>query len=400
MIYNDFKGMKLSALGFGMMRLPLLQDGKTVDRELTAAMIDYAISHGVNYFDTAVPYHSGMSEIVAGEILQRYPRESYMLADKFPGHQHAEEYDPQEVFESQLRKCRTEYFDFYLLHNVCESSADVYFDKKWGILDYFVKQKENGRIKHLGFSSHADLEMLRTILDSEYGKYMEFCQIQLNYVDWTLQKAREKVALLESYGIPVWVMEPLRGGRLASMPEEVTAEMRKLRPEESTAAWAFRWLQRIPQVKMILSGMSDMEQMKDNIRTFESFSPLNEEENSLVGTAAAGMHRAVPCTACRYCCDGCPAGLDIPVLVAAYNDLSLQFSLTPMMRLEAMPEEKRPSACLQCGSCESICPQKIAVPEVLSKLAGLYEKSPKWSEICVERAAEAAKLEASYLLKK
>ncbi len=392
MIYNDFKGEKLSALGFGMMRLPLLPDGKSIDREQTARMIDYAIAHGVNYFDTAVPYHSGVSEIVAGEILHYYPRESYFLADKYPGHQHAESYDPAETFETQLRKCRVEYFDFYLLHNICENSFGVYDDPKWGILDYFVEQKKAGRIRHLGFSSHADLDMLKTILDSEYGKHMEFCQIQLNYVDWTLQKAREKVELLESYGIPVWVMEPVRGGKLAVASDDVTEKMRMLRPDESTAAWAFRWLQDKPQVKMILSGMSDFEQMKDNVKTFEAEKPLNAEEKELLSSAVESMHKIVPCTACRYCCDGCPAGLDIPVLISAYNDLSLQFSFTPVMRLEALPEDKMPSACLQCGACSGICPQKIDVPEVMSKLSALYDESPKWTEICRQRALEAAAL--------
>lgn len=394
MYYNDFKGDKLSALGFGLMRLPVLADGKTVDTALTSRMTAYAIENGVNYFDTAVPYHCGLSEAVIGDILSNYPRESFFLADKYPGHQHAESYNPAVTFEEQLRRCKVDYFDYYLLHNICESSWGVYSDPQWGILDYFMEQRRLGRIRHLGFSSHADLDMLKEILDSPYGAEMEFCQIQLNYVDWTLQNAEAKCALLGSYGIPIWVMEPVRGGKLASMSPETTASMRALRPEVSTASWAFRWLQDIPGVTMILSGMSDMAQMEDNVRTFASREALSGDEKLLLYGAVREMHGTIPCTGCRYCTEGCPMELDIPMLIKAYNDLSLQFSLTPMMRIEALPEEKRPSACLQCGACAQICPQKIDIPSVMLSLDELYAKSPKWSEICRTRAAEAARLEA------
>ena len=394
MYYNYFKDDKLSALGFGLMRLPVLEDGKTVDSALTEKMVALAIGNGVNYFDTAVPYHCGRSESVIGDILSAYPRDSFFLADKYPGHQHAESYDPASTFEEQLRRCKVEYFDYYLLHNICESSWDVYSDAKWGILEYFVEQRRLGRIRHLGFSSHADVEALKMILDSPYGAEMEFCQIQLNYVDWTLQKAKDKCALLASYGIPIWVMEPVRGGKLASMSPDVTASMRASRPDESTASWAFRWLQDVPGVTMILSGMSSMEQVVDNLKTFSFRGALTQAEKALLDKAVGDMLDSVPCTECRYCTEGCPMGLDIPMLIKAYNDLSLQFSLTPMMRIEALPENEMPSACLQCGACSRICPQKIDIPSVLSSLDELYSKSPKWSEICKVRAAEAARLAA------
>lgn len=392
MIYNEFAGERISALGFGTMRLPLKEDGKTIDRDLAFKMVDYALENGVNYFDTAVPYHSGMSEIVIGDALSRHPRESFLLADKFPGHQPADSYDPAATFETQLRRCKVDYFDFYLMHNITESSWDVYSNPEHGILKYFVEQKKLGRIKHLGFSSHAELELLRTILDSEYGEHMEFCQIQLNYLDWTLQKAREKCDLLASRNIPVWVMEPLRGGKLANLCERHTDMLKELRPDESTAAWGFRWLQDFPEVKVVLSGMSDMNQMVDNIKTFEERKPLTDSEKDALAQIAEDLKSSVPCTGCRYCCDGCPMELDIPTLVAAYNDLSVQFSLTPMMRLESMPEEKRPHSCIGCGACTGICPQKIDVPKIMEDLAAIYDRSPKWSEICVQRAAEAAKI--------
>lgn len=395
MIYSDFKGLKLSKLGFGTMRLPLLEDKKTIDKEQVALMTRYAIEHGVNYFDTAFPYHGGLSEVVIGEILKDYPRESWYLADKYPGHQHSESFNPAETFELQLQKCGVDYFDFYLLHNVCENSMDNYMNPKWGMADYFVEQRRLGRIKHLGFSSHADLPALQAFLDSPYGAEMEFCQIQLNYLDWTLQKAREKCEIIARKGIPIWVMEPLRGGFLAHFAEEKEAVLKNLRPDESVPSWAFRWLQGLPGVTMILSGMSDFSQMQDNVRTFESESPLTESETATLMDVAASLHNPVPCTGCRYCCDGCPMGLDIPTLIAAYNDFSLGFSFTPLMRIETLPEDKQPSACLGCGACEGICPQGLPIPEVMSKLADKFASTTKWADICRQRAEEAARLAAS-----
>jgi hypothetical protein len=392
MIYSSFKDLRLSKLGFGAMRLPLQGDGKTIDAATVKEMVACAMEHGVNYYDTAFPYHAGFSEIVLGEALKAYPRDTWYLADKFPGHQHHLGMTPAEVFEQQLEKCGVDYFDFYLLHNVCENSLDNYLDPSKGIVDYFVEQRRLGRIRHLGFSSHADLDALQTFLDSPYGAEMEFCQIQLNYLDWTLQKAKEKCKILNDRGLPIWVMEPVRGGRLAALGDEADAALRVLRPDESVAAWAFRWLQSVPGVTVILSGMSSPEQMADNVRTFEAERPLSEAEEAVLMDAVAPLRSRVPCTACRYCCDGCPMELDIPMLIAAYNDLSLGFNFTPMMRLEALPEEKRPSACLSCGACAEICPQGIPIPDVLAGLSERYDSMPKWSDICRQRAEEAARL--------
>ena len=389
MIYSDFKGLKLSKLGFGAMRLPLLEDKKTIDKAEVARMTKYAIEHGVNYFDTALPYHAGLSEVVIGEVLKEYPRESWYLADKFPGHQPSDSFDPAGTFESQLKKCGVDYFDFYLLHNVCENSFANYMNPEWGILEYFVEQKKLGRIKHLGFSSHADLPALQEFLDSPYGPEMEFCQIQLNYLDWTLQKAREKCEILTARGLPIWVMEPLRGGHLAHFAEDKEAVLKALRPDESVPAWSFRWLQSIPGVTVVLSGMSDLSQMEDNVRTFESENPLSEEETAALMKLADSLHKPVPCTGCRYCCEGCPMGLDIPTLIAAYNDFSFGFSFTPLMRLDTLPEDKQPSACIGCGACEGICPQGLPIPEVMSKLADKYASMPKWVDVCRQRAEEA-----------
>ena len=387
MIYSDFKGLKLSRLGFGAMRLPMI--GNEIDEEQVARMVDLAMERGVNYFDTAYPYHGGESERVLGRVLASYPRESYYLATKFPGHQLASSYNPAQIFEEQLEKCGVDYFDFYLLHNVYDKSMPTYLDPRWGILDYFVEQQKKGRIRHLGFSTHGTVEWMEEFLN-RCGEHMEFCQIQLNYLDWTLQRAEEKCALLARHNIPVWVMEPLRGGKLAALSPENEAKLKALRPQEGVPAWAFRWLQGIDNVKVILSGMSTYAQMQDNVHTFEQCAPLNEEENQALMDIADGLKNSVPCTGCRYCCDGCPMGLDIPRILASYNDFRYAASFNAYMWLEGEPEDKRPAACIGCGKCAQICPQGIDIPGAMKDFAERIAEQPSWAQICRERE-EAAK---------
>ena len=388
MITNDFQGKKLSRLGFGTMRLPTNADG-SIDEAQTAEMTAYAISHGVNYFDTAYPYHGGESERVIGRVLKAYPRESYYLATKYPGHQILSTgYNPAEIFEEQLQKCGVEYFDFYLLHNVYEKSMETYLDKRWGIIDYFKEQKRLGRIKHLGFSCHAETKGLKEFLDV-CGDDMEFCQIQLNWLDWTLQDARGKYDLLTARGIPVWVMEPVRGGRLASLSDAEEAKLKAYRPDDSIASWGFRFLQGLPNVKMVLSGMSNMAQMEDNVKTFTEVKPLSEEETALLLDIAEGMKDSIPCTACRYCCDGCPAELDIPGLISTYNELRFSPAVNVAMRIEFMPEDKKPTACIGCGQCTQMCPQNINVPGALKDFAEKLSELPSWAEICRQREMAA-----------
>ena len=395
MLYREFKDKKLPLLSFGAMRLPLLPDGsdKDIDFELFQKMVDYSMENGINYFDTEYPYHGGMSEIYTGKSLSKYPRESYYLATKYPGHQICDEYDPADVFEHQLEKCGVEYFDFYLLHNICESSMDTYSDERWGIIDYFVEQRRLGRIRHLGFSSHGRLDNLREVLD-RWGDILEFCQIQLNYLDSTLQDAYAKYELLTERGVPVWVMEPVRGGKLASLTPENEAKLKALRPDDSIASWAFRWLMELPNVTTILSGMSNMEQLVDNIGTFSNDAPLSSQEMTLLGEIAEGMQNTIPCTACRYCCDGCPMGLDIPMLLDTCNELRFSASVNTGMRIEALPAEKRPHACINCGACSQICPQQLDIPAYLAELSSLYDALPKWSDISRVRSAESEALKA------
>ena len=376
MIYKEFQDIRLSSLGFGMMRLPGGCDNPQIDEAQTAEMIDYAIRNGVNYFDTAWGYHQGNSERVAGKLLSEYPRESYYLASKFPGYDVSNFGHVEEIFEEQLKKCRTDYFDFYLLHNIYEKNIDAYLDDEtYHTVSYLLEQKAKGRIRHLGFSAHGEYAVMERFL-AAYGDKMEFCQIQLNYLDWHFQKADKKVELLNRHNIPIWVMEPLRGGRLATLPEDAAYKLRALRPEETVPGWAFRFLQSVPGVTMVLSGMSDLTQMKENIATFSEDKPLSKEElDALVGIADDMVRGGIlPCTACRYCTSYCPQGLDIPRLLALYNEHTFTGGgfLAPMA-VEALPENKRPGACVACRSCEAVCPQQIKISEAMAAFAKLLQ---------------------------
>lgn len=369
MIYRDFQNVKLSALGMGAMRLPVVDgDDSKIDEAAAFAMVDEAMARGVNYYDTAWGYHNGNSELVMGKALARHPREKFYLATKFPGYDLSNMGKVEEIFEKQLEKCQVEYFDFYLFHNVCEMNIDAYLDPKYGTYDYLLAQKKNGRIRHLGFSAHGDYDVMKRFLEA-YGKDMEFCQIQLNYLDWDFQDAKRKVELLNQWNIPVWVMEPLRGGKLASLAPEDEAKLKALRPDEGIPAWAFRYLQSIPSVVVTLSGMSNMEQMKENIATFETDKPLNETELETLHAIAQGMVKKIvlPCTACHYCTSHCPQGLDIPNLLSLYNEHCFtQGGFIAPMALSAIPADKQPSACIGCRSCEAVCPQGIKISEAMA----------------------------------
>ena len=369
MIYRDFQGMKLSALGFGAMRLPVIDgDDGRIDEDAAIRMVDTAMKNGINYYDTAWGYHGENSETVMGKALARYPRDSFYVATKFPGYDPSNWGKVEEIFERQLEKLGVDHFDFYLFHNVCEMNIDAYLDdEKYGIYSYLMKQKQNGRIRHLGFSCHGAMDVLKRFLDA-YGDDMEFCQLQLNFLDWTFQNGKGKVELLNEKNIPVWVMEPLRGGKLARLDAEYEAQLKALRPDEEIPAWAFRFLQSIPSVTMILSGMSNEEQLEKNLVTFAEEKKLSEEEMAaLLGIAEKMLSvGTVPCTACHYCVSHCPQGLDIPTLISLYNEHAYSGGgfIAPMA-LSALPEDKLPQACLQCRSCEQVCPQQIKISEVL-----------------------------------
>lgn len=373
MIYNEYKDLKLSALGLGSMRLPVVDgDDTNIDVEAAREMVAYAMKAGINYYDTAYGYHGGNSEIVMGELLAEYERGSFFLASKFPGYDLKNMGRVEEIFEEQLKKCQTPYFDFYMFHNVCEMNIDGYLHPKNGILDYLLEQKRNGRIRHLGFSAHGDIDCMTRFLET-YGEHMEFCQIELNYFDYKFQDARGKVNLLDEWDIPVWVMEPVRGGQLASLSDQNTDRLKKARPDESVPAWAFRFLQSFPSVKVTLSGMSNMEQLKENIETYAESKPLNDKEMELVLSIADDMisTTTVPCTGCHYCVSKCPKGLDIPRLLKLYNEAMVAGSgvFISSMALSAADKAKRPDSCIGCRSCEKVCPQTIKISEEMKRFA-------------------------------
>ncbi len=372
MIYKQFQDVRLSALGFGCMRLPTVDgNDSNVDETEAARLIARAMEGGVNYYDTAWGYHGGNSELVMGRILKAYPRDSFFLATKFPGYDLSNMNKVEEIFDRQLEKLQVDYFDFYLFHNVCEMNIDAYLDPKNHIYDSLMARKKAGQIRHLGFSAHGNLDTMRRFLEA-YGRDMEFCQIQLNWLDWGFQDARGKVELLNEWNIPVWVMEPLRGGKLAKLSDEYAAKLQELRPNENIPAWAFRFVQSVPTVTMVLSGMSTMDQVEGNLNTFSEEKPLSEEERRTLLAVADSMtgRTSVPCTACRYCTTHCPQGLDIPMLLELYNEHSFTGGgfIAPM-RIAQLPAEKRPSACVGCRSCEAVCPQQIKISEALADFA-------------------------------
>ena len=388
MITKQFRDtpLNLSTLGMGMMRLPTVggEPGAPVDRKEAEEILRYVYEHGVNYFDTAYRYHGGESELVAGEILSQFPRESYCLATKLPGHMmhykdgkigfhgylsnfHCDSI--ADIFEDQLKRCKTDYFDFYLLHNVCESSISFYTNENVGAIEYLSEQRKLGRIRHLGFSCHARYDTLDEFL-TKYEGVFEFVQIQLNYLDAKLQDAVKKYDVIVKHGLPVWVMEGARGGKLINLPEKAQSILKAVHPEDSMAKWAFRYLQSLPGVQVVLSGMTHLNQAVENCEIFSSSAPLTPEEMTALDNVVDEMLQLVPCTGCRYCTEECPMELNIPKLISVYNDR--KFSGGPLwFNIDPENPADQPSRCISCGSCESICPQGITVPVLMRELADM-----------------------------
>ena len=369
MFYNEFCGEKVSKLGFGAMRLPPVNPDEprgAIDRERAIALIREAYNKGINYFDTAYVYGGGESERIVGEALSVFPRDSYFIATKWPGlHPPKEGWNAENVkavFEEQLEKLGVDYVDFYLLHGIMEMDEHLYTDE---IADYFYEQKKAGRIRHFGFSSHAKPNLLKKLV--EWKPYFEFVQIQLNYLDWSLQNAEEQYNILKEHNMPIIVMEPVRGGKLAKLDDSLEAEMKQMRPDDSAAAWSFKFLNGLDNVKVILSGMTYEDQLADNLSTFAEDSTLTDEQkNYLFDKVVPSMLDSVPCTACRYCCEGCPMKLEIPVLISIYNEMNFAGH---SFRANGLKENELPSRCVACGKCMKVCPQGIKIPEVLHKMA-------------------------------
>jgi len=386
-IYNEFKGLKLPQLGVGGMRLPTEASSETVCEKTVAQMVEYAFKNGINYFDTAFFYHAGQSEIVLGKVLANYPRDTWYLADKFPGNfiefkdgkfemdvspmgMEPRTYStPKEIFEHQLKTCGVDYFDFYMLHQVSESTYDLYTNEKAGIIDYLLEEKKAGRIKHLGMSSHGRYETI----DKFLTKYdcIEFVMIQLNYLDWTLQEAGKKYEVLKKHKMPIFVMEPVRGGLLAKPGAEAEAILRKARPDDTPVNWAFRYLQSFPEIVLTISGMSNMEQLVENVSFYTKSNPTSEAEKAILKQVVDGMATFVPCTSCRYCCGACPMKLDIPMLIATYNEANHGVTWYVEDVLDSLADDKKPGSCTACGACNPLCPQDIDIPDTFKKFCDL-----------------------------
>ena len=378
MYYNDFHDLKLSGLGLGCMRLPCIDgDESRPDPAKVQEMIDYAIENGVNYFDTAWGYHGGNSEAIIGEALSKHDRSEYYLASKFPGYDRKNFDRKEEIFETQLERCKTDHFDFYLCHTLTEENEPWYMDDELGLLDYLVEQKKAGRIKHIGFSCHSGFDTMHNFV-KKYWKHLDFCQIQLNYLDFEFQDAKSKVEYLNNLGMPIWVMEPLRGGKLAQSCLGGEKMLAKSNPDFTPANWAFAFLQSVPGVTMILSGMSNMEQLQQNIEFFGEKHRISDDDIATLLTAAhfdtqgAGT---VPCTACRYCVSKCPQGLPIPDLFAEYNEaVYAKKTSISAGTMSSYPEDKWPTKCIGCGECAKVCPQHIDIPGTMKKFGEMIEK--------------------------
>ena len=367
MYYKKFHDLSLSALGFGALRLPLEgEGGGRIHRAEARKVLDCALDLGINYIDTAYTYNDGDSERFLGEALAGRPRDSYCLATKF----YAVSGKPvEEVFEEQLRRCRTDYFDVYMLHGLDENYISDYMDEGKDYIGYLQRQKEAGRIRCIGFSSHANPRTLERFLS--WNDRFDMALIQLNYLDWTMLDARGQYELLTRRGIPVWVMEPLKGGRLSQLSPEAAAILKEAAPERSLSSWGFRFLMGLPNVKVVLSGMSTTEQVTENAETFRREDPLNEKEQAALRRAASVFmeQMGVPCSSCRYCCSACPAGLDIPLLIKGYNEYRVSGETWRVVDYER--RERGAEACLRCGACLKRCPQKIDIPGTMARLAAL-----------------------------
>ena len=357
-------GIETSLLGFGCMRFPTTAEGK-IDREQAEKMLDKAYEMGVNYYDTAYPYHDGESELFVGSAMKKYDRSSFYLATKLPLWKIEKLEDVEETFNEQLQKLQTDYVDFYLMHAVSKDRWDKMV--AMGVVEKLEQLKEEGKIRYLGFSFHDEYEVFEEVL--RYRDW-DFCQIQLNYMDTEIQAGMKGYALTEELDIPLVIMEPIKGGSLAAFAEDITAKFRGLDPDASTASFALRWIGTLPNVKVVLSGMSNMGQVEDNLKTFGEFKPLSDEEQKTIKEIVDLINSRVQngCTGCAYCMP-CPAGVDIPGCFKAWNTYHMyqNYNVVKWSWEKAMGEAKQAKNCIKCGKCEGACPQKISIREDLAK---------------------------------
>lgn len=406
---NPKTGEKVSILGYGCMRWPMTQnpagEGEIIDQDAVNRLVDYAIAHGINYFDTAPPYVRGLSEEATGIALSRHPRDSYFLATKMSNHHLArtglkgkELYDASvAMYRNSLEKLKTDYLDYYLLHNLGGETGLPFLMQRFfdsGVLDFLVKEREAGRIRNLGFSYHGDVKVFDYMLSLHDEIHWDFVQIQLNYVDYRHASgmnfnAEYLYSELEKRNIPAVIMEPLLGGRLASLTDHLNAQLKQREPEESIASWAFRFSGSFPGVLTVLSGMTYMEHLQDNIRTYSPLRPLSDEEFDMLEETAVEMisYPSVPCTACEYCMP-CPYGINIPGIFAHYNKCINEGNIPASRQSKnysearraflvgydrSVPKLRQADHCIGCNQCAPHCPQSIDIPAQLHRIDHFVE---------------------------
>ena len=366
---KKYKNLDISVIGFGAMRLPQ-KDGEP-DIEKTQEMVDYAMEHGINYYDTAWFYHGGKSELAVGEVMKKYPRNSYYLADKMPLRILKDKSEVIPTFEEQLKKCRTDYFDFYLAHNINKTEWKTL--KECNVYEQLLQKKQEGKIKYLGFSIHDTPELLEEVVNTYKW---DFVQLPINPIDWKTVDAKRQYEIATKAGLPVVVMNPLKGGQLSTLSEKAVEILKSANPDVSPSSWSLRYSASLPNVFVVLSGMTELEHVTDNVKTFTDFKPLTANEQKILDDAIAAYNAsgAISCTYCQYC-TGCPVGIDIPKNFLMYN----QYKSTNrkdrfVLAYESIKEESRADKCINCGICKTKCPQKLDIPNLLKDVADLYKE--------------------------
>ncbi len=370
---RKFKDLSVPLLGFGCMRLPMR--GEEVDMNELEKMVEYAMQHGANYFDTAYMYVDGKSELAMGKVLSNYKREDIILADKSPAMYMKSKDDVKRIFEEQLKKCKTDYFDFYMVHNINKNTIDNY--RNFEMFNQLNEFKKQGLVKYVGFSFHGTPEMLREVAPEHPW---DFAQLQINYLDWDVVKAHEQYDIVQAQKIPVTVMEPLRGGGLVNLSEKAAAKLKELYPDTTPAAFGLRWAASRSNVITVLSGMSNLKQMQENIQTFIDYKDMTEAEIKAADEIAKIIQSQgeINCTACKYCTEVCPRGINIPAAFALYNQYKVtKNKMIFSMYYSTLGESEKPDKCIKCGLCNKNCPQSLDIPNLLSKVESAYKEVTK-----------------------
>ena len=397
---NPGNGDKVSILGYGCMRWPMIKDEQEkdiVDQEAVNRLVDYAIEHGVNYFDTSPVYLQGQSEQATGIALKRHPRESYFLATKLSNFSNSSRENSLLMYRKSFENIQTDYFDYYLLHSIGGGGVEA-FNKRYvdnGMVDFLMEERKAGRIRNLGFSFHGDKDSFDAFMQMHEKYHWDFVQIQLNYVDWKHAGGRNTnaeylQAELDKRGIPSIIMEPLLGGRLAKVPQHIADRLKERDPERSVASWAFRFAGTHPGVLCVLSGMTYMEHLQDNLSSYSPLVPLSESDLNFLEETAVLMQEypTIPCNDCKYCMP-CPYGIDIPAILLHYNKCVNAGEIAGSTASEnykkarraylvsydrAVPKLRQAARCIGCGQCTSHCPQSIDIPREIRKIDRYIEE--------------------------